>query len=198
MIFPPAFSSCFFFPFPWALEKVSTLPRRLGNNGLKYNKSLNNQKNNVLQSKFHKKVIYHQRLVNSFCMDFKNGQNWSADINTLWVECWHFPAPWTNDVNPLFGTGALFCVHSLIPKSHPMIHNLSERPVPRTELLTTCSEMNRGVFKRLIFSQTSHSHLVLPLIILSTPVILHAFLSLQRKCPTQVLPETFRSSVRSL
>lgn len=64
IIFSPTFFFSFSFPFSWALEKVSALPRRLFGNKLKYNKSLNYQRNNVLQSKFHEKVIKYQCLIN--------------------------------------------------------------------------------------------------------------------------------------
>lgn len=42
---------------------------------LKYNKSLNNQKNKVLQSKFQEKLIKHQCLINLLCTGF---QKWAA------------------------------------------------------------------------------------------------------------------------
>lgn len=51
----PTFSFWLFFPFPWTLKKVSIVPRRLGGNGLKHSKSLKNQKNEVLESKFQRK-----------------------------------------------------------------------------------------------------------------------------------------------
>lgn len=71
---PTNFFFSFFFPFSWALEKVSTLSRRLFGNKLKYNKSLNYQTNNVLQSEFHEKVIKHQCLINPLsAVGFKMG-----------------------------------------------------------------------------------------------------------------------------
>lgn len=56
-------------------ESFQILPSRLFGNKLKYNESLNNQKKNVLQSEFHKKVIKHQPYKSPSGLDFKNG--WS-------------------------------------------------------------------------------------------------------------------------
>lgn len=56
-------------------EKVSTLPRRLCGRGLQYNKSLNDQENKVLHSKFQEKVIKLQCLIHPFCTGF---QKWAT------------------------------------------------------------------------------------------------------------------------
>ena len=94
MILPSGFSFLLFFPLPWTLKKVSTLPRRPCGHGLKYNKSLNNQKNKVLHSKFQEKVIKLQCFMHPFCTGFQKwatSEHWHERFAGLML---HFPVSW--------------------------------------------------------------------------------------------------------
>ena len=141
MILPSAFPFLLFFPLPWAVKKVSTLPRRFCGNGLKYNKSLNNQKNKVLQSKFQEEVIKHQCLINLFCTGF---QKWAA------LECWHksfvgltltFSCIVTHQgdkwcKSSCWNRCPVLCAELTFWVTPCDTHNLFQRPVPQTELLS--------------------------------------------------------------
>ena len=75
-------------------EKVSTLPRRLCGRGLQYNKSLNDQENKVLHSKFQEKVIKLQCLIHPFCTGFQKWatlERWHERFAGLML---HFPVSW--------------------------------------------------------------------------------------------------------